>query len=68
MDDVQQIIILLQILIGIGAAGRITFCCIQKAMNADGQEGYNKRIKNAAIFAVVAELITTIISLAKSYF
>ncbi len=68
MDDVQGLIIFLQVIIGVGAAARVTYCMIKKAMDDEGKDGYKKLIKNTLVFAVAAELVTSGINLIQSYF
>lgn len=68
MDEVQDLITFMQVIIGVGAVARLTYCFIAKAMDDEGKTGYNKLIKNTVIFAVSAGIITEIIKLIQSYF
>ena len=67
METIQEIILLFLIIIPIGAAGRITLCCIYAAM-AEDSTPYKKRAKNTAIFAVLAECVAGFLEVIALYF
>ena len=67
MDTIQELITLFLIIIPIGAAARITLCCIYASM-AEDPSTYKKRAKNALIFAILAECATGALNLVARYF
>ena len=69
MGEISQLIAYLQILIPIGAAARTTYCCIVMYMNEEEKGSYKARIRNALIFAVLAETISGLLRIIiPSYF
>ena len=67
MKEINGLITLLLIIIPIGAAMRITACCICMA-NTEDQSSYKHRIKNVLIFVVFAESISGILHAILSYY
>lgn len=67
MQTIQDIISLFLVIIPIGAAARITLCCIYAAMTED-PAFYKKRAKNALIFAILAECAAGILNIVARYF
>ena len=67
METIQDLISFFLVIIPIGAAARITLCCIYAAMSEDPST-YKKRAKNALIFAILAECSTCILNIVARYF
>lgn len=67
MDEILDGIVLFQILTPIGGALRILACLIYMSA-AEDPTSYKNRIRNALIFIVLAECITSILHVVLSYF
>lgn len=68
MDTLKEVI---NFIIGIsdaGATARVIYCCIKLNANPDDQKLYEKRIKHAIEFAIVANLIWVIKGIAEYYY
>lgn len=67
METIQEFIRFFLIIIPLGAAARITACCVYAAM-AEDTTPYKKRAKNTAIFAVLAECVAGFLEVIALYF
>lgn len=68
MNEIQMLITILQVLIAVGAAARIGYCCVM--MNSDEEEDpkvYKVRIRNVLVFTVLAETIGGILQIVQNY-
>lgn len=68
MNRVQELITFLQFLIPAAAAARILYCLAASAMDADEEQSYRVRIRNALVFTILAEVISGIVYIVLSYF
>ena len=67
MDELQGMITFFQIVIPIGGGMRILACLNYMAMDED-PTSYKRRIRNALIFIVLSECITSVLNAALSYY
>lgn len=68
MEDIQDLISLLQGIIPIGVAARCVFCLCSIMADADGAPVYKKRLRNALIFLISAEVIAGLLQVIMSYY
>lgn len=68
MDQIQGLITFLQALIPIGAGARIVYSLMAMAADSEEEHSYRKRIRNALVFVVLAEVISGLLQLVLDYF
>jgi hypothetical protein len=66
--SVDRICLLLQVLIRAGIVFRVVFCLVKLMLADEENSQYKKRIRNALVFAVIAELIFSVKNLIIGYF
>lgn len=67
MDEIKELILVLQVLSGAGAAVRITYLVLEN-LNAEDQTARNKKIKNIFIVLIMIETVLTIANIIKGYY
>lgn len=67
MNEIKELITVIQILSGVGAAGRIVYLILEN-LNADDQTARNKKIKNVLIVLILIETVLTIANIIKGYY
>ncbi len=65
---INELILYLQILIGVGGSVRIAYCLIAMNANKDEADMYKKRGKHTLAFVVISVCITGLMRLVMSYF
>lgn len=68
MDLIDNASTAVQILIRSGAVLRVAYCFLRMTMSDEETLMYKKRIRNAVVFLVIAELVWVIKSLAIAYY
>lgn len=67
MNEIKELITVIQILSGMGAAGRIVYLILEN-LNADDQTARNKKIKNVLIVLILIETVLMIANIIKGYY
>lgn len=67
MDEIKELITVIQILSGTGAAVRIVYLILEN-LNADDLTARNKKIKNVLIVLILIETVLTAANIIKGYY
>lgn len=67
MDEIKELITVIQILSGTGAAVRIVYLILEN-LNADDLTARNKKIKNVLIVLIMIETVLTAANIIKGYY
>ncbi len=67
MDEIKELITVIQILSGTGAAVRIVYLILEN-LNADDLTARNKKIKNVLIVLIMIETVLTAATIIKGYY
>lgn len=67
MKEIKELITVIQILSGTGAAVKIVYLILEN-LNADDQTVRNKKIKNVLIVLILIETVLTIANIIKGYY
>lgn len=68
LSKIQELILFLQGMILAGTVGRIIYCLLAMSADSDEEKTYRVRIRNAAVFCILAEVITSLIRVVQHYF
>jgi len=68
VDKIKDLIAFLQVLIPIGAAGRIMYCLGVMQVDSDEEQSFKTRSRNVLIFVILAETIGGLVQVVISYF
>lgn len=67
MDEIKELITVIQILSGTGAAVKIVYLILEN-LNADDLTARNKKIKNVLIVLIMIETVLTAANIIKGYY
>lgn len=68
MNTINELINVLKIIIGLGVTTRVIFCLIKMMYSEDAQATYKRKMINAVIFGIIAELSLVIKDVVMFYY